>query len=322
MQNAEAMGATVTNDPRAILAHGDMGARQVLAIAMTVLLIALDGFDVLAISFASPGIAKEWGIDRTALGFVLSMEIIGMALGSMTLGNVADRIGRRPTILSCLVVMTVGMFLAMTATNLASLSLFRFVTGIGIGGVLAATNAVAAEFASDRRRNLCVTLMAAGYPLGAVGGGIIATQLLTSGNWRPVFAFGGYATAACIPLVWVLLPESISYLVQRRPARALERINATLVRLGHRAVDALPDPAAGLRQGSWSQLFEPGLARATTLFTVAYFAHIMTFYFLLKWIPKIVVDMGFEPSSAGGYSSGSTSAVRAVRSYSVCSRNA
>jgi len=300
MQNAEAMGATVTSDPRAILAHGDMGARQVLAIAMTVLLIALDGFDVLAISFASPGIAKEWGIDRTALGFVLSMEIIGMALGSMTLGNVADRIGRRPTILSCLVVMTVGMFLAMTATSLASLSLFRFVTGIGIGGVLAATNAVAAEFASDRRRNLCVTLMAAGYPLGAVGGGIIATHLLTSGNWRPVFAFGGYATAACIPLVWVLLPESISYLVQRRPARALERINATLVRLGHRAVDALPDAAAGLRQGSWSQLFGPGLARATTLFTVAYFAHIMTFYFLLKWIPKIVVDMGFEPSSAGG----------------------
>jgi MFS family permease len=106
--------------------------------------------------------------------------------------------------------------------------------------------------------------MAAGYPLGAVGGGLIATHLLTGGTWRPVFAFGGYATAACIPLVWLLLPESISYLVQRRPARALERINATLVRLGHRAVDALPDATAGLRQGSWMQLFEPGRARATT----------------------------------------------------------
>jgi len=300
MESATAMATPGTNDPRAILAHGDMGARQILAIAMTVLLIALDGFDVLAISFASPGIAKEWGIDRAALGFVLSMEIIGMALGSITLGNVADRIGRRPTILSCLVVMTVGMFLAMTATSVVTLSLFRFVTGIGIGGVLAATNALAAEFASNRRRNLCVTLMAAGYPLGAVGGGIIATYLLAGGNWRPVFAFGGYATAACIPLVWLLLPESVSYLVQRRPAGALERINATLLRLGHRTVDTLPDAVRELRQGSWRQLFEPGRARATTLFTIAYFAHIMTFYFMLKWIPKIVVDMGFEPSSAGG----------------------
>jgi benzoate transport len=296
------MGATgdaAATDPRAMLAREDMSARQVLAIALSVLLIALDGFDVLAISFASPGIAKEWGIDRTALGFVLSMEIIGMAIGSMTLGNVADRIGRRPTILLCLVVMTAGMFLAMTATGVKPLSVFRFLTGIGIGGVLAATNAVAAEFANERRRNLCVTLMATGYPLGAVGGGIIATHLLGGGDWRSVFAFGGCATAACIPLVWFLLPESISYLVQRQPARALERINATLIEFGHRAIGTLPAVTTAPRQGSWLQLFAPGLARTTTLLTLAYFAHIMTFYFMLKWIPKIVVDMGFEPASAG-----------------------
>jgi len=301
MPGVPAMGEPVTNDPRALLALENMSTRQLIAVALSVLLIALDGFDVLAISFASPGIAKDWGIDRTSLGFVLSMEVIGMALGSMTLGNVADRIGRRPTILACLVVMVAGMFLATTATGVKPMSLYRFLTGVGIGGMLAATNAVVAEFANDRRRNLCVTLMAAGYPLGAVGGGIIATHLLADGTWRSVFAFGALATAACIPLVWWLLPESISYLVQRQPPRALERVNHTLQRMGHRAVDALPTTdAATRRAGNWLQLFAPGLARTTTLLTLAYFAHIMTFYFLLKWIPKIVVDMGFEPSSAGG----------------------
>ena len=297
------MGATgdaITTDPRLVIARADMSARQVVAIVLSVLLIALDGFDVLAISFASPGIAKEWGIDRTALGFVLSMEIIGMAVGSLTLGNVADRVGRRPTILACLVVMTAGMFLAMTASGVKPLSVWRFLTGLGIGGVLAATNAVAAEFSNERRRNLCVTLMAAGYPLGAVSGGMIATHLLAGGDWRAVFAFGGFATAALIPLIWFLLPESISYLVQRRPAGALERVNATLARFGHRAVDALPAATAETRQSSWLQLFEPGLARTTTLLGLAYFAHIMTFDFMLKWIPKIVVDMGFDPSTAGG----------------------
>jgi benzoate transport len=292
----------MTDDPRAILALERMSSRQAVAVGLCVLLVALDGFDVLAISFASPGIAKEWGIDRASLGIVLSMEIIGMALGSFALGSVADRIGRRPTVLGCLVLMTAGMFLATTARGVEPMSLFRFMTGVGIGGMLAAINAVAAECANNRRRNLAVTLMAAGYPLGAVFGGTIATQLLADGNWRSVFAFGGFATAACIPLVLWLLPESVSYLVERRPANALARVNETLRRLGHRAVAALPTApaAAPVRRNPLVELFSPQLARSTVLLTTAYFAHIMTFYFMLKWIPKIVVDMGFEPASAGG----------------------
>lgn len=292
----------MTDDPREILALENMSLRQAVAVGLCVLLVALDGFDVLAISFASPGIAKEWGIDRAALGIVLSMEIIGMALGSLALGNVADRIGRRPTVLGCLVAMTAGMFLATTAHGVEQMSIYRFMTGVGIGGVLAAINAVAAECSNNRRRNLSVSLMAAGYPLGAVFGGIIATRLLIGGDWRSVFMFGAFATAACIPLVLWLLPESVSYLIERRPANALSRINSTLRRLGHRAVQALPpaEEAVRSRKGSFAELFSPRLARATVLLTVAYFAHIMTFYFMLKWIPKIVVDMGFEPSAAGG----------------------
>jgi benzoate transport len=292
----------MTDDPRAILALERMSSRQAVAVGLCVLLTALDGFDVLAISFASPGIAREWGIDRASLGIVLSMEIIGMALGSFALGNVADRIGRRPTVLGCLALMTAGMFLATTARGVEPMSLFRFMTGVGIGGMLAAINAVAAECANNRRRNLAVTLMAAGYPLGAVLGGTIATQLLADGSWRSVFAFGGFATAACIPLVLWLLPESVSYLVERRPANALARVNETLRRLGHRAVNALPPApaAAAVRRNSLVELFSPQLAPSTILLTTAYFAHIMTFYFMLKWIPKIVVDMGFQPASAGG----------------------
>ncbi|HEX9772829.1 MAG TPA: MFS transporter [Steroidobacteraceae bacterium] len=291
----------MTDDPRAILAFERMSPRQAVAVALCVVLTALDGFDVLAISFASPGIAQEWGIDRASLGIVLSMEIIGMALGSLALGNVADRFGRRPTVLGCLLVMTAGMFLATTARGVEQLSLYRFMTGLGIGGMLAAISAVAAEFSSNRRRNLAVTLMAAGYPLGAVFGGLIATQLLAAGNWRSVFMFGGFATAACIPLVVWLLPESVSYMVERRPPNALARVNETLRRLGHRAVSALPSASTAERPGhSLVELFTPQLARTTTLLTIAYFAHIMTFYFILKWIPKIVVDMGFEPASAGG----------------------
>src|SRR5262245_56420302 len=127
-----------------------MGSLQILVVAITVVLNALDGFDVLSISFASPGIAQEWRIDRAALGIVLSMELVGMAAGSILLGGGADRIGRRPTILGCLVVMAGGMMMATTVRGLVDLSLWRIVTGLGIGGMLAAINAVAAEFSSTK----------------------------------------------------------------------------------------------------------------------------------------------------------------------------
>ena len=186
-----------------------MSRLQVIVVAITIGLNALDGFDVLSISFASPGIAEEWGIDRAALGIVLSMELIGMAIGSILLGGVADKIGRRPTILGCLMLMTLGMLMVTTAGGLVDLSIWRIVTGLGIGGMLAAINAVAAEFSNARRRHLSVSLMSIGYPVGAVVGGTVAAQLLRGNDWRTVFYFGASVTAVLIPIVYFVVPESV-----------------------------------------------------------------------------------------------------------------
>src|SRR5450631_1208201 len=287
-------------DPRDTLRTSKMSGIQIAALAITVGLNALDGFDVLAISFAAPGIAREWGIDRAALGIVLSMELFGMGLGSILLGGVADKLGRRRTLLGCLVVMTLGMIMATRAKDVYDLSVWRVFTGLGIGGMLAAINAVAAEFSNARRRGLNVSLMAIGYPIGAVVGGSIAALLLKQGDWRMVFQFGAAATALFIPLVWWLVPESIAWLCQRQPDGSLQSVNRSLVRMGITPVDALPVVSAEGRKRSVADIFSPHLVRVTVLATLAYFLHITTFYFILKWVPKIVVDMGFTPSSAAG----------------------
>jgi benzoate transport len=277
-----------------------MSVVQIVAVAVTIGLNALDGFDVLAISFASPGIAREWGIDRAALGFVLSMELIGMGVGSIALGGLADRIGRRRTLLGCLVVMATGMLMATQAKNVYVLSVWRVVTGFGIGGLLASINAVAAEFANARRRSLSVSLMAIGYPLGAVAGGSIAAVLLKHGDWRSVFWFGAAATAVYIPLVYFLVPESIDWLCQRQPLQALVDVNRTLIRMGHAPVDALPVMTAKARNMSVADLFNPQLVKITLLMSCAYFLHIISFYFIVKWVPKIVVDLGYTVPAAAG----------------------
>jgi benzoate transport len=289
-------------DPRDTLAQSPMTPAQVRVIAITVGLCALDGFDVLAISFASPGIAHEWGINRAALGVVLSMELVGMGIGSILLGGVADRVGRRFTVLGCLLVMTLGMVLATTAHSILALSVWRVITGLGIGGMLASLNAIASEFANARRRDLCVSVMAIGYPLGAIVGGSIAAVLLRRSDWRTVFEFGAVVSGLLIPIVFWWVPESVVWLCQRQPARALERINHSLARLGHAGVDALPSTALAPRSQGWARagIFRPELIARTLLLALAYSLHVTTFYFTLKWIPKIVVDMGFTASMAAG----------------------
>lgn len=287
-------------DPEQQLAESAMTGRQIAAIATCVVLNALDGYDVLSISFASPGIASEWGIDRAALGVVLSMELIGMAIGSILLGQLADRIGRRPTVLSCLVIMAVGMLSTTWVNSIEALAATRLFTGLGIGGMLATTNALVAEYANNKWRGAAVAIMAAGYPLGAIAGGAIASNLMANGDWRQVFMLGAVVTAGLLPFVPFLLPEPVSALLLNRKPDSLALVNRSLRALGRESITHLPPFDPRPRRAHISELFVNGAALVTILLTSAYFMHIMTFYFVLKWIPKIVVDMGFSSSSAGG----------------------
>lgn len=277
-----------------------MTTAQIIVVALTVFMNGMDGFDVLSIAFASPGIAKEWGIAQTALGVVLSMELIGMAIGSVVLGGVADKIGRRPTLIGCILVMAVGMLGATTAASPVQLSIWRVFTGLGIGGMLSAINAVVAEFSNMRWRSLCISIMVIGYPLGGTFGGMIASRLLATYEWRSVFYLGAAGTVLLLPAVLFFVPESVHWLTRKQPGNALARINTALSKLGHARVTALPEVHADDRKKSVGDIFSPALATMTLLVTAAYFFHIVTFYFLLKWTPKIVADMGFAASAAGG----------------------
>jgi benzoate transport len=290
----------VNTDPRATIAAAPMSTMQIIAVAITIGLNGLDGFDVLSISFAGPGILKEWGLTKAALGIVFSMELIGMSIGSLVLGPLADKIGRRPLNLGCLVLMSVGMFMATTVKGVYDLCFWRILTGLGIGGLLASINAVAAEFASFKRRALCVSIMAIGYPIGAVLGGIVVANLLKTHDWRSVFYFGSAVTLAFIPLVLAFVPESVHWLTRKQPAGALEKINRILKRMGHAAVTSLPVISAEVRKRSVSDLFAPGLIATTLLVAIGYFFHVTTFYFIIKWTPNIVAWMNFPASSAAG----------------------
>jgi benzoate transport len=265
-----------------------MTTAQVIVVALTVMLNAMDGFDILSIAFASNGIAAEWKVTTQALGIVLSMELIGMAVGSVLLGGVADRIGRRPTLLASLVTMAIGMLLATTASSPVQLSIWRIITGLGIGGMLSCTNAVVAEFSNKKWRSLCISIMVIGYPLGGGIGGLWASGLINAYGWRSVFYLGASLTALLLPLSFFFVPESVHWLTRKQPANALAKINASLAKLKQSTVSALPELDTTERKKSLGDIFSPALVGITLTVTAAYFLHIVSFYFLAKWTPRIV----------------------------------
>ena len=289
----------MAKDPRETLDMAPMGLLQILIVGLTCLLNGLDGFDVLSISFASPGIATEWGVDRGALGIVLSMELIGMTIGAIVFGGIADRTGRRKTSLVCMAIMALGMLLTTFVGSVFQLSMCRIFTGIGLGGLLSAITPLAAEFANRKRRHMSVAIMSIGYPIGGVIGGSIAAQLLVNHSWRSVFYLGAGVTALFIPVFFFLVPESVYWLVRKQPQGALKKVNAALRRLGHEPVDALPEIELAAQKKTMSAIFAPGMASITTIVTIAYFLQITSYYFILKWVPKVVADLGFTVSEAG-----------------------
>ena len=138
-----------------------------------------------------------------------------------------------------------------------------------------------------------------GYPIGAVIGGSIATWLLRSYAWPAVFYLGAGFTALFIPLTLIFIPESPAWLARKQPPGALEKINRTLQRMKRATISALPTISQDVRQRSIADIFGPTLIVTSLLVAAGYFFHITTFYFVLKWTPNIVADMGFPASSAG-----------------------
>jgi benzoate transport len=279
---------------REAIDRGEMSRFQIVAVALCVVLNMLDGFDVQVMSFTASEVAEEWRLTGVPLGRVLSAGLVGMAVGSLFVAPWADRFGRRATILACLGVITAGMAASAFAPDPTALIVLRVVTGIGVGGILASLNVITSEYSSRRWRNTAISLQVTGYPVGATIGGSIAAFLISHYGWRSAFLFGAVASALMFPAVIRHLPESLDFLVARRPPGALDRLNDLLRRMGRPALPELPPPIAegDVRRNPVSRLFAAGAAGPTLLVWGSFFLVMFGFYFIMSWTPKLLVAAG------------------------------
>ncbi|MGF0237306.1 MFS transporter [Rhodococcus sp. IEGM1300] len=287
-----------------------MSRQQILVVCITILLAALDGYDVLATAFVAPALSVEWGIDKSTLGILLASGMIGMATGSVVLSPLGDMIGRRPTVFAGLGLMILGSLLSAFCQSVPSLAACRVITGMGIGVMVPLTMSIAAEFSNARQRPFAVAITATGFTLGSVAGGLIASVLLTHLGWQSVFISGAIAGAILLPLIAIILPESPAFLLGRRPANTLSKVNRVLTDLKHPPLTELPSVDASARV-SFRALFAPQMIRITVCYAIICMLLTTTAYFLLNWLPQLIADAGF-PASTGSLVSAISSLVGMV----------
>lgn len=271
-----------------------MSRAQTRAVALCLVMNLVDGFDLLVTSFVGPAITKEWGLQASLVGVLLSSGLAGMALGALFLAPLADRIGRRRLVLGGLALASLGMLAASFAQNFGQLVATRVVTGIAVGLMAACLPVLASEYSSLKRRGLSVALITCGYGLGAIIAGIAASLLIGPFGWRSVFVLGAVATAILFLFGLRLLPESMDYLIAARPRNALARLNRILVSIGRTPVDELPSRSTPSGKVAFESLFQGRNAVRTVLVWIAFTAAQTVFYFASSWTPTLLLEAGLS----------------------------
>lgn len=282
-----------------IIDDGQISGQQLLVIGLCLLFNMLDGFDITAMAVVAGAVGSELDLTADRLGWIFGFALAGMMAGAMFLAPVSDLVGRRRVIIFSITLVGVSVVLTAYAATLAEFVILRFASGVGAGAMLACQATLAAEYSPDRYRSLSVALVTSGYPLGAMFTSVVAGIVMPDFGWRGVFLAGGTATLCMSLVAWLLIPESLKFLLQRRPTGALEKTNRILGRLGKPtlerlpAVDVIPPRHARSSAMAMPTLLAPVHRRTTLTLWSTFFLCFAALYFLMSWIPKLVVDAGY-----------------------------
>lgn len=287
-----------TSNTAVTYALGDqkMAPLQIRVVIICWVLNTLDGFDLFVIAFAAPVIRVEWGVSPEQLGLLFSAGVAGMTVASFLLAPLADIYGRRNTILAFLVVITIGLFATAAAPSLNLVIAARFLTGLGIGAILASLNTLVAEYSSEERRNFALSFMHLGFTAGAIIGGLVAASIIGVYGWRSIFVLAGVVSTLMLPIVFFGLPESIDFLLAKQPRDALKKANEILARIGHAALASLPAKQTAAERPKLSTIFAPATRRSTFALWGAFFCAFATLFFFQSWLPTILTEAGLALS--------------------------
>ncbi len=288
-------------DVQSLIDQSPFSAFQWRIFALCFIIVLLDGFDTAAIGYIAPSLIKEWGVTRPALAPVLSAALFGLAAGALSAGPLADRLGRRLVLNVSVLVFALACLASSFSADLNTLTLWRFVTGIGLGAAMPNAVTLMSEYSPGQRRATITNAMFCGFPLGAAFGGFLAAWMIPQFGWRSVLMLGGIAPLFLLAACIFILPESVRYMVAKR--QPVERIRAVLGRISASAAHAASFTLVEGRPGAAGKsgiglVLSPSYAIGSVMMWIAYFMGLVIFYALVNWMPILFKDAGLAPKDA------------------------
>ena len=274
---------------------------QKLTVLLCFLIVLVDGIDLGLAAHIAPAVRREWSLSVTQLSPVFVAGLFGMMIGALTFGPLADRWGRRPTLLASVAVFGVTTLFTLLVQDVWELAALRFCCGIGIGAATPIAATLTAEVSPIKRRLSMVTMMVCGHPLGVGLGGIVASQLISRFGWHSMLVFGGVAPLVLFPILWLWLPESMRFIALKRPhdQMRLREMAQRIVRVGSwhgTTFTAAAQPVA--TRSAVGTLLVPQYRRGTLLLWITFFIGLAMLYLMTSWLPTIMTNAGISLKTA------------------------
>ena len=260
-----------------------------------------DGYDISALAFAAPELVRSWDLESASLGPAFSASLLGIFIGAPLLGYFGDRYGRKPAIITGCIIYGVFTLAIIFCTSLTEVIVLRFLTGIGIGGLMPNTIALNSELSPKRFRATMTILMFTGITLGSGSPSVVAAWLIPHFGWQILFVVGGVVPLLVAACLIFTLPESVKYLAQFPEKGKLLLHTARKLRpeitIPDDAVFTI-EPTPHYGGTGLKAIYSNGLAWITPLLWLCFCIALMANFFLSSWLPIIFESSGISPEQA------------------------
>jgi AAHS family 4-hydroxybenzoate transporter-like MFS transporter len=284
-----------TVDIKAWIDNRSVGGYQWLIMSLCFFIVLFDGLDVAVMGFIAPSLIGEWGLSKAAFGPVMSAGMIGLAIGALTAGPYADRVGRKKVLLLAVTGFSVLSLACAFARNPYELAALRLLTGVALGAAMPNTTTLLAEYLPERNRSLFITIMFTGFNMGSGLGGLLAAWLIPLYGWKSVLLAGGVLPLVLLPFLWLFLPESARFLAARNApaaqiAKVLNKLGGTFSPATH---FTLSEPQAQ-HKAPVRMLFTEKYRAGTLALWLTYFMGLLVIYLTMGWMPTLLREGGLS----------------------------
>ena len=254
-----------------------------------------DSMDTGLIAFILPVLAKEWGLAPGQMGLIGSIGLIGMALGAVVSGTIADRIGRKKVFTITVLLYSIASAFCALSWNYQSLLVFRFLVGFGLGGELPVAATLVSEYAPSRVRGRFIVLLESFWGLGWIAAACIAYFFIPLYGWRMAFLIGALP-ALYVCLIRLHMPESVRYLLAHGCVGEARQIVVSLERQLHVPVAPFvseKETVPVVTKAAFRELWKKPFISRTIMLWLVWFGINFSYYGIFMWLPSLVFQQGF-----------------------------